>query len=452
MSEPKPIEMLMEAADIAAEEATRSEAPSDTSVSPNISQPIVIGATPEIVAVLPLRGVIVYPLSAIPLRVSQARSIKLIDDAVANKTPIGLVASKNPEKEDPAIEDMYEVGTLATIVRHFKAPDGVVNLIVQGGERLRVVNYTSTEPYFTAQIEMLPEVFETTMEIEALRRNISQGFNTMAELLPNLPDELANMIQGIEDPRQLMYAVATYMRMELADAQKLLEMEGLPNKMLFLLQLLNKELEVLELGKKIQTQAQSEMEKVQREYFLREQIKAIQRELGESDEQQIEITNFREKIAKSGMNEEAQKEAERELDRLAKLPTQAAEYGVIRTYLDWMTSLPWQKTTSDDLDINHARDVLNQDHYALTDIKDRILEFCGAQRKFDLSAERQSAESLVLSPESAAQTTKDSALSTKDYVRPEREGSSCASLGRRAWARPRWGPALRGPWGANLFA
>jgi ATP-dependent Lon protease len=432
MSEPKPIEMLMEAADIAAEEAIRSEAPSDISSptsSTNASQPIVIGGTPEIVAVLPLRGVIVYPLSAIPLRVSQARSIKLIDDAVANKTPIGLVASKNPEKEDPAIEDMYEVGTLATIVRHFKAPDGVVNLIVQGGERLKVVNYTSTEPYFTAQIEVLPEVFETTMEIEALRRNISQGFNTMAELLPNLPDELANMIQGIEDPRQLMYAVATYMRMELADAQKLLEMEGLPNKMLFLLQLLNKELEVLELGKKIQTQAQSEMEKVQREYFLREQIKAIQRELGESDEQQIEISNFREKIAKSGMNEEAQKEAERELDRLAKLPTQAAEYGVIRTYLDWTTSLPWQKTTSDDLDINHARDVLNQDHYALTDIKDRILEFLAVRkRKFDLAQEGtrdwrlEIGDSVGDNPPSPISNPQSPPAAPPNYVRPEREG------------------------------
>ena len=420
MSEPKPIEMLMEAADIAAEEATRATT-ADAPPEALSSQPLLNGPTPEIVAVLPLRGVIVYPLSAIPLRVSQARSIKLIDDAVANKTPIGLIASRNPEKEEPGTEDLYTIGTLATIVRHFKAPDGVVNLIVQGGERLRVVEYTSSDPYITAQIEMLPEVFETTMEIEALRRNISQGFNTMAELLPNLPDELANMIQGIEDPRQLMYAVATYMRMELADAQKLLEMEGLPNKMLYLLQLLNKELEVLELGKKIQTQAQSEMEKVQREYFLREQIKAIQRELGESDEQQIEITSFREKIAKSGMNEEAQKEAERELDRLAKLPTQAAEYGVIRTYLDWMTSLPWQKTTSDDLEITHARDVLNQDHYALTDIKDRILEFLAVRkRKFDLSA-----ESLVLSPELSPQPTKDLALSTKDsrdYVRPEREG------------------------------
>ncbi len=302
-------------------------------------------------AILPLRGVIVYPLSAIPLRVAQPRSIRLIDEAVQHKTPIGLVTSRNPEIEEPGADDIYRVGTLATIVRIFKSPDGVVNMIVQGSERFRVAEYVGHEPYLTARIAMMPEVWDSTLEIEALRRNISQVFAQMAELIPNLPDELAQMIQNIEDPRQLTYAVATYMRMDIADAQKLLEMEGLPNKMLFLLQLMNKELEVLQLGKKIQTEAQSEMEKMQREYFLREQIKAIQRELGEADEQQIELNEFRQKIKASGMNEEARKEAERELDRLAKLPTQAAEYGVIRTYLDWMTSLPWQKTTLDNLDI-----------------------------------------------------------------------------------------------------
>ena len=433
----------MEAADIAAEAAAeaiaeqaaaeealqraQAELEAETGSDPSSNKP----TNPEQVAILPLRGVIVYPLSAIPLRVSQARSIKLVDEAVQNKTQIGLIASKNAEKDEPNPDELYTIGTLATIVRHFKAPDGVVNLIVQGGERFQVVEYLGTEPYITAKIELSPEPFENTLEIEALRRNISQGFNQMAELLPNLPDELASMIQGIEDPRQLTYAVATYMRMEMPDAQKLLELEGLPNKMLFLLQLLNKELEVLELGKKIQTQAQSEMEKVQREYFLREQIKAIQRELGENDEQQIEINDFREKIAKSGMNEEAQREAERELDRLAKLPTQAAEYGVIRTYLDWMVSLPWQKTTSDDLDIGQARSVLDQDHYALKDIKERILEFLAVRkRRAELLAENQSQErerppeidTGIHGTDGGDPTLPSAGAFANDYVRPEREG------------------------------
>ena len=370
-------DMMLEAADIAAEAVANG----DTGNMPEV--PDSADPMPDVVAILPLRGAIVYPLSAVPLRVSQPRSIKLIDDTVLSKAAIGLIASKNNDKEEPGTEDIHRIGTLATIVRHFKAPDGVVNMIVQGSERFQVVEYLQEDPYIIARIAPLPEIFESTMEIEALRRNISQGFASMAEMLPNLPDELSGMIQGIEDPRQLSYAVATYMRMEMVDAQKLLEMEGLPNKMLFLLQLLNKELEVLELGKKIQTQAQHEMEKVQREYFLREQIKAIQRELGENDEQQIEINEFREKIAKSGMNDEARREAEREVERLAKLPTQAAEFGVIRTYLDWMTSLPWQKHTTDNLDIAHARAVLDHDHYGLKDIKARILEFLAVRKRKD---------------------------------------------------------------------
>ncbi len=418
------INSLLEAADAVAEAEAEAEvlaagapvlaeAPDalDSAGTPGAQNPM-----PERVAILPLRGVIVYPLSAIPLRVAQPRSIRLIDDAVQHKTPIGLVASRNAEIEEPGAADIYRVGTLAAIVRIFKSPDGVVNMIVQGNERFRLVEMDSEDPYLTARIEPMPERWDTTLEIEALRRNISQVFAQMAELIPNLPDELAQMIQNIEDPRQLTYAVATYMRMDIDDAQKLLEMEGLPNKMLYLLQLMNKELEVLQLGKKIQTEAQSEMEKMQREYFLREQMKAIQRELGEADEQQIEINELRQKIQASGMNEEARKEAEREVDRLSKLPTQAAEYGVIRTYLDWMVSLPWQKTTVDDLDIPHARDVLNEDHYGLKDIKERILEFLAVRkRRMELAAERRAAES--------TEDTEVAPAPAPAYtIRPEREG------------------------------
>ncbi len=412
------INSLLEAADAVAE--AQAEAGAETQHrTPQLSDP----KMPEAVAILPLRGVIVYPLSAIPLRVAQPRSIKLIDDAIQHKAPIGLVASKNPEIEEPGAEDIFRIGTLATIVRIFKSPDGIINMIVQGSQRFKIEAFTSNDPYLTAHISALPEEWETTLEIEALRRNISQVFAQMAELIPNLPDELAQMIQNIEDPRQLTYAVATYMRMDISDAQKLLEMEGLPNKMLFLLQLMNKELEVLQLGKKIQTEAQSEMEKMQREYFLREQIKAIQRELGEADEQTIEINDFREKIAAAGMNEEARQEADRELDRLAKLPPQAGEYGVIRTYLDWMVSLPWQKATVDKLDIAHARDVLNEDHYGLKDIKERILEFLAVRkRKLELAAEQ------TVTPDGKAAGEETEAGETRmdeapqDMIRREREG------------------------------
>ena len=400
------INSLLEAADAVAEAEAEAEVDAEAQAQINPESSDRTPQVPETVAILPLRGAIVYPLSAVPLRVAQARSIRLIDEAMQHKVPIGLVASKTPEKEEPEPDDIYRVGTLATVVRIFKSPDGVVNMIVQGNERFRIAEFTGTDPYMTARVELMPETWDSTLEIEALRRNISQGFAKMAELIPNLPDELAQMIQSVEDPRQLTYAVATYMRMDMADAQKLLEMEGLPDKMLFLLQLLNKELEVLELGKKIQNQAQSEMEKVQREYFLREQIKAIQHELGEADEQQIEVNELRDKIEASGMNEEAREEATRELSRLAKLPTQAAEYGVIRTYLDWMVSLPWQITTTDNLDIAHARGVLNEDHYGLQDIKERILEFLAVRkRRLELAAEvsQEAAQAQALAQASSAE-------------------------------------------------
>ena len=393
----------------AAEEAASAIAAANEQISLDSAEALPPASSdgPKTLVILPLRGVLVYPMSALPLRVSQPRAIRLIDDALVSKTTIGLVASKNPAKEDPDAEDVYRIGTVATIVRSFKAPDGVVNMIVQGLERFRIVEFTQTEPYLIAKIEPMPESGDATLETEALRRNLSQGFSRMVELSPSIPDELSQMIQTIQDPRQLTYAVATYMRMEMSDAQKLLEMEGLPDKMLYLLQLLNKELEVLELGKKIQTEATSEMEKLQRDFYLREQIKAIQRELGETDEQQIEVAEFRKKIGEAGMNPEARREAEREVERMAKLPTQAAEYGVIRTYLDWLTTLPWSKSTPDNLEMNHARVVLDEDHYGLKDIKDRILEFLAVRkRKLDLASE----------PAPAAEER------PSGMARPEREG------------------------------
>jgi len=371
---------------------------------------------PMLLPILPLRGMVVYPLAALPLRAAQPRAVRLIDDAILRKSSIGMVASKAPHKDDPGPEDIHAIGTIATIARQFKSADGVVNMIVQGTERFRLVEVVSQDPYIVARVELLPEPWENSLEIEALRRNLSEGFAKIAELRPDMPDELAQMIQNIEDPRQLAYAIATYMRMDMDDAQRLLEMNGLPDKMLFLLQLLNKELEVLQLGKKIQSVAQSEMEKLQREYFLREQIKAIQRELGEADEQQIEVNTFREKIAASGMNEEARREAERELERLAKMPTQAAEYSVIRTYLDWMVSLPWQKTTPDNLDIAHARCVLDEDHYGLPDIKERIVEFLAVRkRRHELQAGESTAMPMRDGFASGNQTT-------DNPIRREREG------------------------------
>jgi ATP-dependent Lon protease len=336
---------------------------------------------PPHLPILPLRGLVVFPMTAVPIRVGQPRSIRLIDDAVIGKRLIGLVASRDPELETPGPNDVYKVGTVAAVHQLFKSPDGTITLVMQGLLRIRVEEFISELPYLTARVSIAPEKVEMSAEVEALRRSITDGFGRLAELMPTVPEEMTSLIVNLEDPLQLAYAVANQMKgLDLADVQRLLELDDVTDKLRMLLALLMKEVEVLELGRKIQSEAQSEMEKTQREYFLREQLKAIQRELGEADEQQMEVEEFRKKIEEAGMPEEAEKEARRELDRLSKLPTAAAEYGVIRTYLDWLTSLPWSIQTEDNLDIAHARQVLNEDHYDLDEIKERILEYLAVRK------------------------------------------------------------------------
>ena len=312
---------------------------------------------PSELPILPLRGLVVYPQTAIPLTVGQSRSIRLVDDAIDGKRLVGLVASHDPKQEAPGPEEVYRVGTVAAIHRLFRAPDGTIRLLVQGLNRIRLEEFTETEPYLKARIFLDPEDREENVELEAHTRTIVDLFSRMAELVPSMPSELVNATLNVEDPLQLVYAVATYMRIEISDAQQVLEIDDVQEKLRRVIALLGKELEVLELGRKIQSDAHSEMEKTQKDYFLREQMKAIQRELGEGDAQTVEIEEFREKIEAAKMPEEAEKEARRELDRLARLPTAAAEYGVIRTYLDWMTSLPWALRSEDQLDLARARQI-----------------------------------------------------------------------------------------------
>ncbi len=335
---------------------------------------------PDELPILPLRGVVVYPQTAVPLTVGQPRSIRLIDEVVNGSRLIGLVTAKDPDMESPGPDDIYRVGTIASIHRLFRAPDGTIRLLVQGLQRIAIDEFTSTEPYLKAKVHAVPEAVEESLEVEALTRSVVELFTRLADLVPSIPGELITSALNVDDPLQLAYTIATYIRIDLDEAQSMLEYDSTEQKLRRLMTVLGKELEVLELGRKIQTEAQSEMEKMQREYYLREQLKAIQRELGEGDEATVEIEEYRRKIAESGMPEEPLKEANRELDRLSKLPPQAAEYGVIRTYLDWLTGLPWNKTSEDNLDIAHARVVLDEDHYGLTDIKQRILEFLAVRK------------------------------------------------------------------------
>ena len=336
---------------------------------------------PSELPILPLRGLVVYPETAVPLTIGQARSIRLVDDVVSvEKGYIGLVASKNPELDEPEPEDLYQVGTVAVVHRLFRAPDGTIRLLVQGSTRFRLGEFVQTEPYLKARIELLPEIEEEDIEIEALARNARDQFQRIAEMIPSIPRELVESIILLDDPSQTVYTIANFQRIELADAQELLELDSVAAKLRKLAGLMAREVEVLEIGQRIQNEARSEIEKVQREYFLREQLKAIQKELGEGDEQSVEVDEFRQKIENARMPEEAEKQARRELDRMARLPTAAAEYGVIRTYLDWLVSLPWSLITADNLDIAHARDVLDQDHYGLEDVKERILEFLAVRK------------------------------------------------------------------------
>lgn len=346
----------------------------------------VVTPIPNNLPILPLRGLVVYPQTAVPLTIGQPRSIRLVDDVVVAEKLIGLVTAKNPDLENPGPDDLYRVGTVAVVHRMFRAPDGTIRLLVQGMTRFKLGQFTQTEPYLRADITLTPEKVEEGLEIEALARNAREQFSHIAEMIPSFPRELVTSISSIEEPIQTVYTIANFQRMELSDSQTILEIDSVSEKLHKLVSILTRESEVLELGQKIQNEARSEIEKMQREYFLREQLKAIQRELGESDEQSADVDEFRKKIDAAGMSEEALKQSRRELDRLSRLPTAAAEYGVIRTYLDWLVSLPWSKNTVDNLDIAHAREVLNQDHYGLKDVKDRILEFLAVRK---LRLERQ---------------------------------------------------------------
>lgn len=335
---------------------------------------------PDALPILPLRGLVVFPNNSVPLTVGVPRSVKLVDDAMNGDKLVGLVAAINPELETPGPNELYKVGTIATVHRLLRAPDGTVRLLVQGIERFRLGKFVQEEPYLKAKIHLAPELDEKNIETDALARNARDQFQQITQMIPSFPEELANSIISLENPLQTAYAIANFQRMDLKDAQEILELDSVYNKLKKLIGLLVREAEVLQIGQKIQNEARGEIEKVQREYFLREQMKAIQRELGERDEQAQETEEFRKKIEEAKMPEEAEKQAKRELERLSRLPTSAAEYGVIRTYLDSLVSLPWSVVTKDNLDIAHARKVLNQDHYGLEDVKDRILEFLAIRK------------------------------------------------------------------------
>jgi ATP-dependent Lon protease len=335
---------------------------------------------PQALPVLPLREMVTFPQTLTPLAVGQERSIKLVDDVLAGNRLLAMVASTDPEKEEPGVDDLQEVGVAGVVARMLKVPDGTIRILVQGTQRVRIGDFVQTEPYLVARVSELPDQIEPSRELEALTRNVQSTFTEIIDQIPYLPEELQMAVANMDDPSALSHLIAGALRISVDEKQQLLEEVDVSKRLRRLSEILARELEVVRLGTQIQTQVQSELDKGQREYLLREQLKAIQAELGEGDEQQAEVNELRSRIEEAELPEQARKAADRELSRLERLPPAAAEYGVIRTYLEWLTELPWTKRTEDNLDISHAREVLDEDHYDLEKVKDRILEYLAVRK------------------------------------------------------------------------
>ena len=335
---------------------------------------------PEALPVLPLRESVSFPETLNPLAVGQERSIQLVNDVLGTNRMLVMVASRDPENETPGPEDLYDVGVVGVVARMVKIPDGSLRILVQGMQRVRLGAYVSEKPYLVAGITELPDVSKPSPELEALTRNVQQTFSQIVEEIPYLPEELQLAVANIDDPAALGHLIAGSLRIDTEEKQKLLEEVDVAKRLRHLSRVLARELEVVQLGTQIQSQVQSEVDKGQREFLLRQQMKAIQEELGEEDEQLAEVNELRERIEAAQLPEQALKAAERELSRLEKLPPAAAEHGVIRTYLEWLVELPWSVRTEDNLDIKHARKVLDADHYDLEKVKDRILEYLAVRK------------------------------------------------------------------------
>jgi ATP-dependent Lon protease len=329
---------------------------------------------PAALPVLPLKETVVFPESMTPLAIGQERSIRLIDDVVGGDRLLALVTVRDEEIETPAWDDIYEIGTAAVVHKMIRVPDGTLRILVQGIRRVRIERRVLDEPYLLGEFVELPDELEETPEVEALTRNVQSLFARIIGLVPYLPEELSLAAANVDDPSALCHLVASTLRLKSEEKQKLLELVNIEERLREVSLILNRELEVFELGTKIQSQVQSELEKGQREFFLRQQMKAIQEELGEGDPEQAEMAELRGRIEALALPEEAEKAAMRELSRLERLPSAAAEYGVIRTYVDWIATLPWGVTTEDNLDLERARDVLDADHYDLEKVKERIIE------------------------------------------------------------------------------
>ncbi len=342
---------------------------------------------PVTLPVLPLKETVVFPDSMTPLAIGQERSIRLVDDVVAaDDRMLALLTARESGVEQLGWDDLYEVGAIAVVHKLIKVPDGTLRILVQGIERVRLAGRDGDVPYLRGSFVAEPDELTDSPEVEALTRNVQSQFARIIGLVPYLPEELQLAAANVDDPSALCNLVASTLRLKTDEKQRLLELTDVEARLRDVSVVLHRELDVFELGTKIQSQVQSELEKGQREFYLRQQLKAIQDELGEGDEQQAEVNELRAQLDAIELPEDVRKAATRELGRLEKLPPAAAEYGVIRTYVDWIIQLPWDKTTPDELDLEHARAVLDEDHFDLDKVKERIIEHLAVSKlKNDLS-------------------------------------------------------------------
>ena len=335
---------------------------------------------PPTLGILPLRNSVLFPNTVMPISVGREKTLRLLDDAIKNSRPIAVISQKDPAVDDPDPEGLYRYGTAARILKAIKIGGGNVNLIIQGACRIRVRQFIQQQPFLAAQVEKLDEIIEPGIETEALARNLTTQFQKLVSIHPSLSGDLAELVASTEDPSRLADIIASSLLISVAEKMALLVKFNLRERLERLTEIVSREIEVTELGSKIQSKVMDEVGKSQRQYYLREQMKAIQKELGEDEGRANEIAELRKAIDEAGMTKEAKEVADRELERLSKMPPGSAEYTVSRTYLDWLIAVPWSKTTEDKIEIAGARTILDEDHYDLKDVKERVLEYLAVRK------------------------------------------------------------------------
>src|SRR5436190_9763590 len=343
--------------------------------SPEAPARVSAHSLPQVLPILGLSDIVIFPGMIAPLLVETPQSTKLIDDVVAGDRLLGVVLQRKPEAENPTPEEMHNLGCAARLLKMLKFPDNTVRVLVEGLWRVRLREYTGTDPYLSAKFDLMKDVTEDTVELTAMMRNAQGQFQEIIKLSPALSEQVKIAALNTEDPGHFTDLVAVNLNLNLDERQKLLETTSVKERLSFLLPMLNREHEVLTLSSKIQTEVATSISKTQRDFFLREQLRAIQRELGETDPNSGDIKAIRDKIEQTPMPVEAKKVAFQELDRLQQIPPAAAEYAVTRHYLDWIVNLPWEKETEDKIDLKDAERILNEQHFGLTKVKDRLLEF-----------------------------------------------------------------------------